>query len=73
MEGRADWVRNVKTIAIPNELRVLNHQIMDCEAKGFTYLAQALRDILNRQVRELGLAGEWTRFLAENETSSKPD
>lgn len=41
---------------LPEDLRQLHAQIVDCEAHSFTYLAAALRPMLDRQIRERGLA-----------------
>lgn len=40
---------------LPEDLRQLHGQITDCEARGFTYLAAALRPMLQTQIRERGL------------------
>lgn len=45
-------IKRLREGAIPDELRWLHTQATQCEAEGFTYLADALRRGLHRQVME---------------------
>lgn len=57
---------------IPNELRVLRDQIDVCKAEGNLFVADALNRMLNRQIRCLGIEGEWAKFEAETKQSPNP-